>query len=116
MIGYLAEFLSPDRGQAIFDSRAGLRMAVSAGGNIGERLMAIGARHCGQIRDTIGDWLGRVEIAFDRVKDWPSAFSGGLKQRLQIARNLVAGPGLVFMDEPSSGLDVSIQGKPEPCK
>ncbi|SIO05451.1 putative phosphonate transport system ATP-binding protein [Rhodovulum sp. ES.010] len=91
--------------------RDGLRMAVSAGGNVGERLMAVGARHYGRIRDSALDWLGRVEIAADRVDDRPSAFSGGMQQRLQIARNLVTGPRLVFMDEPTGGLDVSVQAR-----
>ena len=35
----------------------GLRMTVSAGANVGERLMAIGERHYGQIRASAGDWL-----------------------------------------------------------
>ncbi len=91
--------------------RDGLRMGVSAGGNVGERLMAVGARHYGQIRDTATDWLGRVEIAAERIDDRPSAFSGGMQQRLQIARNLVTGPRLVFMDEPTGGLDVSVQAR-----
>jgi len=91
--------------------RDGLRMSVSAGGNVGERLMAVGARHYGSIRSQAVDWLGRVEIDEDRVDDRPSAFSGGMQQRLQIARNLVTGPRLVFMDEPTGGLDVSVQAR-----
>jgi putative phosphonate transport system ATP-binding protein len=91
--------------------RDGLRMGVSAGGNVGERLMAVGSRHYGRIRETALDWLARVEIAPDRIDDRPSAFSGGMQQRLQIARNLVTGPRLVFMDEPTGGLDVSVQAR-----
>lgn len=141
LLSCLAGHLAPDTGRVIFDSahgprdtvtmaeaerrkmartdwafvhqnpRDGLRMGVSAGGNVGERLMAVGARHYGDIRATAVDWLGRVEIAADRIDDRPRAFSGGMQQRLQIARNLVTGPRLVFMDEPTGGLDVSVQAR-----
>ncbi|MBC7476926.1 MAG: phosphonate C-P lyase system protein PhnK [Pseudorhodobacter sp.] len=141
LLSCLAGHLTPDTGTVIFDTaqgprdtvlmgeaerrrlartdwafvhqnpRDGLRMGVSAGGNVGERLMAVGARHYGDIRAQAVDWLGRVEIAADRVDDRPQAFSGGMQQRLQIARNLVTGPRLVFMDEPTGGLDVSVQAR-----
>ena len=89
----------------------GLRMTVSAGANVGERLMAVGHRHYGAIRAAATDWLSRVEIGADRIDDQPRAFSGGMRQRLQIARNLITGPRFVFMDEPTGGLDVSVQAR-----
>jgi putative phosphonate transport system ATP-binding protein len=92
-------------------ARDGLRMGVSAGGNVGERLMAVGARNYGRIRAAAEDWLDRVEIDPARIDDRPATFSGGMQQRLQIARNLVTGPRLVFMDEPTGGLDVSVQAR-----
>ena len=73
----------------------------------GLRLQGVRA---GEAKERAQKWIDRVGLTgFE--KSYPSQLSGGMQQRLQIARNLVTAPRLVFMDEPTGGLDVSVQAR-----
>ena len=89
----------------------GLRLDVSAAANISERRISQGERNYARLHAEALDWMRRVELDGARMHDTPRHYSGGMRQRLQIARNLVTRPRLVLMDEPTTGLDVSVQAR-----
>ncbi len=58
----------------------------------------------GTLHKRIDELLALVELA-DRKNDFVRDFSGGMKRRLEIARGLLHHPKIIFLDEPTLGLD-----------
>ena len=87
----------------------GLKMGFSSVGNIAEKLIAAGNRHVGDMEAVSKRLLEHVHIPLFRMKEEPRNFSGGMQQRVQIAKALSNNPPILFLDEVTTGLDLSVQ-------
>jgi putative phosphonate transport system ATP-binding protein len=91
--------------------RDGLNFSFTSGGNIAEKLIMAGSLHVGSIRERASFLLEKTEVPVRRMDDTPASFSGGMQQRVQIAKAIANNPPLLFLDEVTTGLDVSVQAK-----
>ena len=90
------------------DPSEGLDLRISAGGNIADPLTAAGWRNFGEIRDRAAELLERTDVPLERMDDPVGEFSGGMRQRVQLAKALANSPNVVLLDEPTTGLDASV--------
>lgn len=103
-------------GKSVWDDVAGARRRIGVvpqHNNLDRRLTArenllFHARYFGRPSDESAgradEWLRRMQLS-QRADDPVAGFSGGMAQRLKIARALMHDPEILFLDEPTTGLD-----------
>jgi peptide/nickel transport system ATP-binding protein/oligopeptide transport system ATP-binding protein len=100
-------------GMVFQDPMTALNPVLTVGRQIAEPLI----RHKGfsmrQALDRAGDLLDLVGIrdARRRLPQFPHEFSGGMRQRVMIAIAISCEPALLIADEPTTALDVTVQGQ-----
>ncbi len=90
-----------------------LNPVFTIGDQVAESLMLHRQMSRGQALNEAARMLDLVGIPspYERLRDYPHQFSGGMRQRVMIAMALACNPSLLIADEPTTALDVTIQAQ-----
>jgi putative phosphonate transport system ATP-binding protein len=98
-------------GMVYQNPHSGLRMSYSSSANVAEKLIAAGNRGVAFMMERTNDLLAHIEVPINRIKEPPRNFSGGMQQRVQIAKAVANNPPILLLDEVTTGLDLSVQAR-----